>query len=97
MEYGKMFEDLQDGAGNVYKPTLGVHKVQILEEPIETEYVDGDKVTPQICLKVLVNDENKTWYISKGTTINAQVRSDLPRVYFRWEILSFYKEEARTS
>ena len=71
MEYEKEFEKIQEGAGETFRPTIGIHQLVILEEPTETEYVDGENVTPQIKLLIEINKERKNWYISKGTTLKS--------------------------
>jgi len=69
MDYEKEVGKL-DQASDIWKPGVGMHKVLILAEPIETEYRDEEKgtVTPQIKLTVLVDKEPKTWFMGKGVT-----------------------------
>lgn len=68
MEYEKEFGNLNK-AGNVFKATAGVYKLEILEEPVETEFTANDgKVTEQIKLLVQNKSEEMVWYISKGST-----------------------------
>jgi len=72
MEYEKEIEQIQNNSGEVFKPSIGVHEIEITTEPEATEYVDmeGNK-TPQIKLVVKVTDEEKTWYVSKGMTFKS--------------------------
>ena len=71
MEYEKEYEKLNEGNGDIFKPKIGISKLVILEEPVPSEYKEGEKVTPQIKLLIEINKENKFWYISKGSTVKS--------------------------
>lgn len=70
MDYGQEFEKMKESSeGLIFKPELGVNKVQIVSEGEETffEDMDGTK-TPQIKFKVVYKKEEKDWYVGIGKT-----------------------------
>ena len=73
MDYQQELKKLQEG-GNYWKPKAGQFKVKSLTELEEAEpYVkkkegEPDQVKEQYKLKIIVNDEEKTWTFGKGIT-----------------------------
>ena len=68
MDYEKEYKELNPVTTS-FKPKRGIYDVFVVEEPTETEYIDGETITPQIKLLVKVNgDEPMNWFISKGET-----------------------------
>jgi len=72
MEYEQEIEKIQSNSGEVFKPTIGVHELEITTEPEVTEYVSDDgQTTPQIKMVIKVTGEEKTWFVSKGMTFKS--------------------------
>ena len=73
MDYQQELKKLQEG-GNYWKPKVGQFKVKALTELEESEpYVrkkegETDQVTPQAKIKIVVDEEEKTWTFSIGKT-----------------------------
>ena len=95
MNYEEEVGKLNEGTGT-WKPEIGMHTVKILEEPEPTEYVDGDKVTPQIKLQVevIVKNEKKqlTWFITVGKT----TQSAYGQLMYLGKVKGKLKEEMMT-
>jgi len=73
VDYGKAVSELsQKSSVETFKPKVGSVFVDILEEPVETQFkaMDG-KETPQIKLRVNVAGKNLVWYVSKGITFRS--------------------------
>lgn len=72
MNYENEFGKIQEGSGDTFKPKPGVHKLEILEEPTETVYIDPEgKETQQIKFKVKFKGDELSWYVSKGLTLKS--------------------------
>lgn len=73
MEYEKELKRLQEG-GNFWKPKVGQFKLKALSELEETDPFirkkegEADEVSPQAKIKILVDDEEKTWTFGIGKT-----------------------------
>ena len=73
MDYQNELKRLQD-SGDYWKPKVGQFKVKALTELEEAEpFVkkkegENDEVHPQAKIKVLVNEEEKTWTFGIGKT-----------------------------
>ena len=73
MDYQEELKKLQEG-GNYWKPKVGQFKVKALTEledsdPFIRKHENAeDEVVPQSKIKILVNDEEKTWTFGKGKT-----------------------------
>ena len=69
MEYAKEIEKLDKGL-ETWKPGIGVHKVVIIDEPIEDKYIDKQtkEETPQIKINIEVNGKSYIWYVTVGKT-----------------------------
>ena len=68
MNYEKEYETVTNNV-STFKAEVGSYTFEVLEEPIETEYVDdeGNK-TPQIKMLIKVKDRKYNFFISKGST-----------------------------
>jgi len=73
MDYQKELKRIKEG-GNYWKPKPGQFKIKALTELEETDpFVrkkegEPDEVTEQFKIKILVNEEEKTWTFGKGAT-----------------------------
>jgi len=77
MDYPKELKRLQEGS-NYWKPKVGQFKVKSLTELEDADdYIrktkddqgnETEEKTPQAKIKILVNDEEKTWTFGKGKT-----------------------------
>jgi hypothetical protein len=69
MEYETEFEKLNEAKGEGYfKPTVGVHILKIVEEPVKCQFLGKEGAVDQI--KILVNIDGKEgfWFVTKGVT-----------------------------
>jgi len=73
MEYQNELKKLQEGS-NYWKPKVGQFKVKSLTEieatePFIKQRSDGTTETHEQCkIKIVVNEEEKTWTFGKGAT-----------------------------
>lgn len=68
VDFGKCREELSKGSDK-FKPKQGSCFVKILEDPVESVFLDeSGKGTPQIKLKVVVDGKELVWYVTKGLT-----------------------------
>lgn len=71
MDYEKEFKNLLSSKNaKVFRPKIGVYPIEILDEPIETVYIDqaSKEETPQIKLRIRYKGEEYNWYVGKGKT-----------------------------
>ena len=73
MDYQQELKRIQEG-GNYWKPKPGQFKVKALSELEEADpYIkkkegEADEISPQAKIKLLVNEEEKTWTFGLGKT-----------------------------
>ena len=76
VDYNKEVEQAQESGAETFKPETGSYKIEILDEPIETEFIENEgkqdeKRIPQWKIPIKVDNINKSWFVSKGKTLSS--------------------------
>lgn len=71
MDYKKSVEELKNNRFDWFKPEIGEHKIEVLEEPEEITKTFDEEVKQQIRLKIKEGGRNFSWDINKGLTLSS--------------------------
>jgi len=87
MDYKVEYEKIKAFEPKKYfKANAGRHAITFLSEAVETEFKDGNDVTPQVEFKIRIDDESYNWTVPVGQSFKS-LYGQLMTVAKEWETL----------